>query len=86
MATHKQVKLLSHGRVRVVVEDYNGAFFLMGLNNGCELTTAAVSTGTAMGDASAYTLTIVSMEKDLVNAANEAALATTPFFSQIVIS
>ena len=89
MATHKQVKLLSHGRVRVVVEDYNGKFFLMGLNNGCELTTAAVSTGTAMGDASGYTLTIVSMEKDLaqfVNAANETALGTTPFFSEIVTS
>ena len=63
IATHKQIKLLSYGRPRVIVEDYNSNFWLMGVDNGAEVTTAAISTGTAMGDLSGYTLTLVAQEK-----------------------
>ena len=63
ISTHKQVKLLSYGRPRVVVEDYNGNFFLMGVDNGADVTTAAITTGTAMGDLNGYTITMVAAEK-----------------------
>jgi hypothetical protein len=63
IATHKQIKLLSFGRPRVIVEDYNSNFWLMGVDNGAEVTTAAISTGTAMGDLSGITLTLTATEK-----------------------
>lgn len=79
VATHKEIKLLSYGRPRIVVEDYNGNYFLMGLEHGVELTTAAISSGTAMGDLNGYTLTLVGMEKipaNFIDASSEADLAT----------
>jgi hypothetical protein len=63
VATHKEVKFLSYGRPRVIVEDYNANFFMMGVDNGAEVTTAAITTGVAMGDLSGYTITMVGMEK-----------------------
>ncbi len=82
VATHKEIKLLSYGRPRVVVEDYNGNYFLMGLEHGVELTTAAISSGTAMGDLSGYTLTLVGMEKipaNFIDASSEADLLAVGF-------
>ena len=79
VATHKEIKLLSYGRPRVVVEFNNGDFQLVGLEHGAELTTAAISSGTAMGDLNGYTLTLVAMEKippNFIDAATEADLAT----------
>ena len=79
VTTHKEIKLLSYGRPRVAVEDYNGNFFWMGLEHGVELTTAAISSGTAMGDLSGYTLTLVGMEKipaNFIDASSEADLVT----------
>lgn len=61
--THKELKMLSYGRPRVIVEDYNGNYFFMGEEHGCELTTMAISTGTSMADLSGYTLTLSAMER-----------------------
>jgi hypothetical protein len=66
-ATHKTVKLLSYGRPNVVIKTRNNQFFLAGLEHGMELTTANVSSGTAMGDLVGYTLTFVGTEKILAN-------------------
>ena len=66
-ATHKTVKLLSYGRPNVIVKTRNNQFFLAGLEHGMELTTANVSSGTAMGDLVGYTLTFVGTEKVLAN-------------------
>tara|TARA_R110000765_G_scaffold203764_1_gene308821 strand:+ start:881 stop:1429 length:549 start_codon:yes stop_codon:yes gene_type:complete len=88
IATHKQIKFLSYGRPRVVIEDYNGNFFLMGKEHGAEVTTVAVSTGTAMGDLSGYTITMVAQEKIPANFidATETTIASTPFFTSVVTS
>ena len=88
VGTHKQVKLLSFGRPRVVVEDYNGNFFLMGLEHGVEVTTAAITTGTAMGDLNGYTITMVAQEKIPANFidATETTIAASPFFDSVVTS
>jgi hypothetical protein len=77
--THKEVKLISYGRPKIVVEDYNGNFFLMGIENGADVTAGTIVTGAAMGDLSGYTLTLTAMEKvpaNFMNATTEAALAT----------
>lgn len=66
-ATHKELKLMAWGRPHVVVEDYNGNFFVMGLENGAEITGGTIVTGAAMGDLSGYTLTLSAQEKAPAN-------------------
>lgn len=88
ISTHKQIKLLSFGRPRIVVEDYNNNFFLMGLENGADMTTTAITTGTAMGDLNGYTVTMVAMEKIPANFVDATAttIASSPFFTSVVTS
>jgi hypothetical protein len=62
IATQEQIKLLAYGRPQVVVEDYNGNVFLMGKDNGAEVTGGSIATGAAMGDLSGFTLTLVAQE------------------------
>lgn len=61
-ATQEELKLIAHARPHVAIEDYNGNFFLVGLDHGAEVTGGSISTGAAMGDASGYNLTIVAQE------------------------
>jgi hypothetical protein len=60
--THQQVNDIAKGRPHVVIEDNNGNFLLAGLKFGCNVTGGTISTGTAMGDMSGYSLTIAGME------------------------
>lgn len=60
---NKQLKLMAYGRPYVIVEDYNGNAFFMGLEYGAEVTGGTVVTGAAMGDLSGYTLTLEGQEK-----------------------
>ena len=62
-ADNKEIKLLAFGRPRIVVEDYNGNYFLVGREHGADVTGGTVVTGAAMGDLSGYTLTFTGMEK-----------------------
>ena len=64
VATQEQIKLLAHGRPQIVVEDYNGNFFLVGKDHGCEVTGGSIATGAAMGDLSGFTLSLVAQETD----------------------
>ena len=61
-ATQEELKLIAHARPHVVVEDYNGNYFLLGLEHGAEVTGGSIATGAAMGDLSGYSLTIVAQE------------------------
>ena len=61
-ATQEELKLIAHGRPHVAVQDYNGNFFVVGLEHGAEVTGGTISTGAAMGDLSGYNLTIVAQE------------------------
>ena len=76
---HKEIKLLTYGRPRVIVEDHNGNFRLMGLEHGAEVTTANANSGAAMADGSGYEITMVATEKIMANfmAATDAAGLTT---------
>lgn len=61
--SNKEIKLMAYGRPIVIVEDYNGNFFVAGLENGCEVTGGTIVTGAAMGDLSGYTLTLNGQEQ-----------------------
>ena len=61
-ATQEELKLLAHNRPHVAVEDYNGNFFLVGLEHGAEVTGGTIVTGAAMGDLSGMTLTFEGQE------------------------
>ena len=64
---NKEIKLLAYGRPHVAVEDYNGNVFIMGLENGAEVTGGTIVTGAAMSDLSGYTLTFVGQEVQPAN-------------------
>ena len=72
---HKEIKLLAYGHPHVAVEDYNGNVFIMGLENGADVSGGTIVTGAAMGDLSGYTLTLTGME---VKPANFLDLGATP--------
>ena len=61
-ATQEELKLIAHARPYVVVEDYNGNFFLVGLENGGDVNGGTIVTGAAMGDLTGYTLTVNAQE------------------------
>lgn len=60
---NKELKLMAYGRPQVVVQDYNGNAFMMGLNYGAEVTGGTIVTGAAMGDLSGYTLVLEAQEQ-----------------------
>ena len=65
-ATTAQLKLLSYGRPQIIVEDYNGNFYLAGIENGVEVT-VNTATGAGMADLNGYNLTLTGMEKSPAN-------------------
>ena len=64
---NKELKLMAYGRPHVIVEDYNKNLFVMGLENGADVSGGTIVTGAAMGDLSGYTLTLTAMEKAPAN-------------------
>tara|TARA_R110000822_G_scaffold182270_2_gene321896 strand:- start:313 stop:882 length:570 start_codon:yes stop_codon:yes gene_type:complete len=60
---NKELKLMAYGRPHILVEDYNSNVFVMGLQNGADVSGGTIVTGAAMGDLSGYTLTFSGMEK-----------------------
>ena len=80
--SHKELKLLTWGKPKVIVRDNNGNFFLMGKEHGAEVTGGTVVTGGAMGDLSGYTLTLSAMERvpaNFIDASDEAGLTSAGF-------
>ena len=80
LAVTKELKLLTFGNPKVIVEDNNSNFFLAGTLHGCDVTGGTVVTGGAMGDMSGYTMTLTGMEPKPANwfdDTTEAAIATS---------
>jgi hypothetical protein len=61
-STQEEIKLLAAARPHVAIEDYNGNFFLVGLEHGAEVTNGSIVSGAAMADLSGFTLTLEAME------------------------
>lgn len=75
---HKELKLLSFARPHVVIADYNGNAFMMGLEHGADVSGGSIVTGSSMGDLSGYTLTLTAQELKPANFL-EGATAANPF-------
>ena len=78
-ATHKNVKLLAYGRPRIIVRTMTDQFFLMGLDQGADVSAGEISTGAALGDFNGYSLTFTAQEElpaNFIDVSTEAALAT----------
>ena len=54
VVTHKNVKLLAYGRPRIIVRTMTDQFFLMGLDQGADVSAGEISSGAALGDFSGY--------------------------------
>ena len=61
-ATRNEILLLAKNRLMAIVEDMNGAFWLLGAKNGLDITGGNSATGTASGDRNGYTLTFAGQE------------------------
>ena len=61
--TQQEIQKIAQARPNILVEDYYGNFFLMGRENGCELTSGQIQTGTAPGDLSGFTIVMEGMEE-----------------------
>ena len=61
--TQQEIQKIAQARPNILVEDYYGNFFLMGRENGCELTSGQIQTGTAPGDLSGFTIVMEAMEE-----------------------
>lgn len=85
--TSKQLKLIAFGRPHVIVEDYNGNLFVMGLLNGADVTGGTIVTGAAMGDLSGYTLILTGQEQTPANFIEaKATVALTLSEAGVVVS
>lgn len=62
VATHLAVKTLSYAKPRIVVENNEGQFFLMGMFRGADLTAGSINNGGNMGDFTGYSLTFTAEE------------------------
>ena len=62
-AKRAQIQLLAYNRAsRVVFEDNNGLYWLVGATRGCVISTGTTTTGTAPGDATQYSFVLQAME------------------------
>ena len=57
IATHNAVKTLAYAKPRILVENNEGQFFLVGLLRGCDLTAGSINSGGSLADFSGYSLT-----------------------------
>ena len=75
--TTKNVKLLAYGRPRIVVRTMTDQFFLMGLDQGADVSAGEISSGAALGDFNGYSLTFMAQEElpaNFINCTTEAEL------------
>ncbi len=73
----KNVKLISYGRPRIIVHARGDQFFLLGLDQGCDVSAGNISSGSALGDFNGYSLTFTGMEElpaNFLNCTTEAEL------------
>jgi len=78
VVTTKSVKLLSYGRPRIVIRSMTDDFFLMGLDQGADVSAGEISTGAALGDFNGYSLTFTAEEElpaNFIDCSDETTLA-----------
>lgn len=73
-----QVELynLAQQRILAIVLDRNGKYFLMGYNNGLDITEISAEFGTAMGDFNGYKLTLAGEEETFMYEINSSIISS----------
>ena len=64
VAQTNELKLISYNRSQIFVLDTNDNVFLLGMDNGCDISGGTVVTEAAKGDMTGYTLELRAEEKD----------------------
>ena len=59
-----QLKLMAYGRPQIIVATMNGDAFLVGKEEGADLTAGTIQTGAGMGDLYGYSVTMTGQEKE----------------------
>lgn len=65
--TRKELKLMVYGEPSMVIWTNNDDLLLVGKNRGADVTGGNITTGTALGDLSGYTLQLTANEKEPAN-------------------
>jgi len=63
-AKRNQIKLMGQAELVAIVEDYNGRYWLLGEDNGLELSGGSSTSGTALTDMNGWTINLTGMEHD----------------------
>jgi hypothetical protein len=63
--TRNEILLLAKNRLVALVEDNNSKIWVLGFDNGLDITGGGSGSGTAFGDRNGYTLTFTGNEKEL---------------------
>ena len=82
VAQTNELKLISYNRSQIFVLDNNDNLFLLGMDNGCDISGGTAVTGAAKGDMSGYTLELRAEERDpmiWINATAGPGTAKYPF-------
>jgi hypothetical protein len=79
VAVRNELRLLARNRVIVIVKDNNSRYWLLGADNGLEVSAGTAGTGTAFGDRNGFEMTLSGMESNpllLIASTTFAASAT----------
>lgn len=60
-----QIKMLAQGSLLVIVKDKNNNYFLMGENDGAELSAGNAGSGKVLTDLNGYNITLTSLEGEM---------------------
>lgn len=83
--TRNEINKLDQTRFFVVVEDFNGQFFLMGRDNQAYVTVSDSATGAGRGDFNGYSMTITAEEKEPANFIKDSLTDTGATISAMTI-
>lgn len=87
--TTKNVKLMAYGRPRIIVHARGDQWFLLGLDQGCDIESGSISSGSALGDFNGYKLNFKCEEEvmpNFIDCTTEAELVTLMGGSVTVVS
>ena len=80
VAQTNELKLISYNRSQVFVLDNNDNVFLLGMDNGCDISGGTAVTGAAKGDMTGYTIEWTAEEKNaLIQLPASSGPATTAY-------
>lgn len=76
VAVRNEILLLAKNRLVLVAEDNNGTYRLYGRENGLQLLTGSVTSGTAWADRNGYTLNFTGNERELAPFVDSSVIST----------